>query len=77
MTLLRVRPKKTKRAKRTKNEVKDKDLFIPECGISYLNTKEDLIRCTMNKCCLWACESCVDERGEEEHPYVKYVNCNC
>lgn len=63
-------PKKAKGEKRTKKIVKGGDLICPECGVCYLNTKEDVIRCTTKKCGLWACESCVDERGEDENSYV-------
>lgn len=62
--------KKSKPAKRNKKEVKKKESFCPECGGRYSTTKEDWIRCTIKKCCLWACESCVDDRGEDENSYV-------
>ncbi|KAK4006413.1 hypothetical protein OUZ56_011566 [Daphnia magna] len=62
--------KKSKPAKRNKKEVKKKESFCPECGGRYSTTKEDWIRCRIKKCCLWACESCVDDRGEDENSYV-------
>ncbi|KZR95595.1 Uncharacterized protein APZ42_010592 [Daphnia magna] len=58
-----------------KKEVKEKESFCPECGGRYSTTKEDWIRCTIKKCCLWACESCVDDRGEDENSYV-YSKCS-
>jgi hypothetical protein len=59
-----------KGSKQTKKEVKGKVSFCPECGVNYLNTKEDSIRCTTKKCGQWACESWFDERGEDENSYV-------
>jgi hypothetical protein len=64
--------KKAKGAKPTKKEVKGKDSFCPECGVNYLNTKEDSIRCTTKKYVQWAC---VDERGEDKNSCMCSKSC--
>ncbi|KAI9556094.1 hypothetical protein GHT06_018666 [Daphnia sinensis] len=55
--------------KQTGRKKKQDESFCPECTARYSTTKEDWIRC-LNNCGLWACESCVDERGEDDESYV-------
>ncbi|EFX75819.1 hypothetical protein DAPPUDRAFT_249723 [Daphnia pulex] len=64
-------PNKTKaiKPKQTRRKKEKGESFCPECAGRYSTTKEDWIRC-LNNCGLWACESCVDDRGEDDESYI-------
>ena len=66
-----VAPKK-KQTRRKKKAGVNEDSFCPECGGAYSKTKEDWIRCSKNFG-LWACESCVDDRGEQQTNKLHFV----